>query len=345
MKTVLSKRSSRDISTPEFDVQGVDSELRLIKSLSEASQAGTDAQAAARLIQLRHNTWKCGQYPEPPLQWPPTVSADVGGATIPTIDPADISADVLCDAISRQSCLLVRGLMPERDADAMVAGIDHALDAFERRRDGDTDPALDAWFLPFVPETGQDSYAMVRHMANVNGTVFAADSPHNFQRFIDICNSMGVLDILTEYFGVRPVLSVPKTTLKRVRPDTPVGWHQDIRAYGAKTRAINMWVALSSCGTDARGLAVVPVNPGGPVEDVPPPPPLVPISDETINQLASEGTPPQEPVFEKGDVLFFDTLLPHTTQQGSGFTRDRYAMECWFFAPTTLSEIWLPLHV
>ena len=157
---------------------------------------------------------------------------------------------------------------------------------------------------------------------------------------------MGILDLLTDYFGVRPVMSVPKAAFKRVSPTgAPVGWHQDIHAYGEKTRALNMWVALSSCGRDARGLGLVPINPGGVVEKLPPPPPLLSISDETIDRLAAEGTPPVEPVFEKGDVLFFDTLLPHTTQQGDGFTRDRYALECWFFAPTTVDEIWLPLQV
>ncbi|CAA0123600.1 Uncharacterised protein [Halioglobus japonicus] len=328
-------------------LRGVDSELRLITELSDAVRKNGDAKAAAELIHLRHKVCLTGQHPPPPEHWPPTVSTNVGGTEIPTVSPGELTVEVLKDAISRQSCLLVPGLMPERDVDDIVAGIDRALDAIARRKAGDTDPSLESWFLPYVPEGAKDAYAEVRHWANMCGTVFAADSPQNFQRFVDTCNSMGVFDLLTEYFGVRPVMSVPKTTLKRVTPDTPIGWHQDIRAYGENTRALNMWVALSPCGKDARGLGVVPINPGGPVEDTPPPPPLVPISDETISRLAVEGTPAHEPLFEKGDVLFFDTVLPHTTQQGdiAKFTKNRYAMECWFFSPTTLEDIWLPLHV
>ena len=326
---------------------GVDNELRLITALADAVRNTGDAQAAAELIHLRYKVGLTGLHPAPPQQWPRAVSSNVGGAEIPTVSPEALSVEVLQDAISRQSCLLVPGLMPESDVDDMVAGVDRALDAVQRRKAGEQNSALEAWFLPFVPEGGKDAYAEVRHWANMCGTVFAADSPRNFQRFVDICSAMGVFDLLTEYFGVRPVMSVPKTTLKRVTPDTPIGWHQDIRAYGENTRALNMWVALSPCGKDARGLGVVPINPGGPVEDTPPPPPLVPISDETIDRLAAEGTPAHEPFFEKGDVLFFDTVLPHTTQQGDigKFIRNRYAMECWFFSPTTLEDIWLPLHV
>lgn len=162
---------------------------------------------------------------------------------------------------------------------------------------------------------------------------------------LDIFESMGVPDLLTSYFGERPVISHSKTSLRRVAPGTPGGWHQDVYAYGVESRALNMWVALSPCGRDAPGLALVPTNTGGPLEDLPPSPPVQIISDATIKRLAVEGAPVQEPILEKGDVLFFDTFLPHTTQQGEKFTRDRYSLDCWFFAPTTVKEHLIPLHI
>ncbi|CAA0123603.1 Uncharacterised protein [Halioglobus japonicus] len=346
MKRLFARRSAPAIPVPEYDVRGADNELRWVTTLSEAVRETSDPAAEAELIRLRHEVWQIGEYPQPPQPWPETPAAEAGGSGIPTIRPGELNAQVLSDAINRRSCLLVRGLMSKRDADELVAGTDRALEASQRRAAGETGPALDSWFLPFVPEGGKDEYSRARKWTTETGTVYAADSPRNFSRMVDICNSMGILDLLTEYFGVRPVMSVPKAAFKRVPAvDAPVGWHQDIQAYGAKTRALNMWVALSPCGKDARGLSLLPFNPGGQVEDLPPAPPLLSISDETIDRLVAEGTPAVAPVFDKGDVLFFDTLLPHTTQQGDGFSKARYALECWFFAPTTVDEIWLPLQV
>jgi hypothetical protein len=328
------------------DVQGVDDKLDRIEALTRLARVGDNTQAKVELLHVRHRIWQTGQYPEPPSQWPPETSAqNVQFADMPEISADQLTADVLHTAIRQQSCLLVHHLMSEQGTDELIAGTDRALDALHRLRSGDKNPALSSWFQRFVPRGSRDINAAIRIIAAELGTVFAAESPSNFIRLLDIVESLGILRILTEYFGVRPVLSVGKTVLKKVVPGTPGGWHQDITAFGHMTRAINMWVALTPCGREAPGLELVPTNPGGPVGNVPPPPPMAVISDAAIDQLAAESAPRCEPEFEKGDALFFDTLLPHQTQQGAAFIRTRYALECWFFAPTTVDKSWIPLHV
>lgn len=48
----------------------------------------------------------------------------------------------------------------------------------------------------------------------------------------------------------------------------------------------------------------------------------------------AEGTVTR-PIFEPGDALIFDHLNLHRTAIDPGMTRDRYAIEAWFLAPST----------
>lgn len=329
------------------DVRGVDDDLAGIETLTRTARSGGgNTVAEVKLVQLRHKVWQSGQYPVPPAHWPvPKPAPHVGGADMPTVHRSEFNVEVLRTAINQQSCLLVRGLMSPEHADMLITGTDRALDAARRRGAGETGPAVAPWFRPFVPEGSPDTYSAARAWSEALGTVLVADSPRNFRRMLDVFEAMGLLDLLTSYFGVRPVVTHSKTSLRRVAPGTPGGWHQDVYAYGVESRALNMWVALSPCGRDAPGLALVPTNTGGPLEDLPPAPPVQQLSDATIKRLEAERAPVLEPALEKGDVLFFDTLLPHQTQQGEAFTRDRYSLDCWFFAPTTVKGHLLPLHI
>ena len=45
------------------------------------------------------------------------------------------------------------------------------------------------------------------------------------------------------------------------------------------------------------------------------------------------------PVFEAGDALLFDHLFLHRTAVDPGMTRDRYAVEAWFLAPSTYGSM------
>ena len=49
------------------------------------------------------------------------------------------------------------------------------------------------------------------------------------------------------------------------------------------------------------------------------------------------------PLFEPGDALLFDDLMLHRTAAAPGLTRARYAIESWFFAPSTYPADQIPI--
>jgi hypothetical protein len=51
------------------------------------------------------------------------------------------------------------------------------------------------------------------------------------------------------------------------------------------------------------------------------------------------------PVFEPGDALIFDEVFLHRTAIDASMTKERYAIETWFFAPSLYPEKYVPLVV
>jgi ectoine hydroxylase-related dioxygenase (phytanoyl-CoA dioxygenase family) len=141
--------------------------------------------------------------------------------------------------------------------------------------------------------------------------------------------------------GERPLLTVTKTTLRRVEPVTRVnwhpdeyGWHQDGVIFGRKARAINLWLALTDCGVDAPGLDLlarrVPyflrtASHGAWVE--------YSIGNGLVELLAEGGAKIVSPAFEAGDALLFDPLTVHRSAVRQSMRRTRWAIEAWLLAP------------
>ena len=55
------------------------------------------------------------------------------------------------------------------------------------------------------------------------------------------------------------------------------------------------------------------------------------------------GSVVERPTFEAGDALLFDHLFLHRTAITGSMTRDRHAVECWFFAPSAYPAGEIPL--
>ena len=49
------------------------------------------------------------------------------------------------------------------------------------------------------------------------------------------------------------------------------------------------------------------------------------------------------PIFEPGDVLLFDDLFLHRTGSDPAMPKPRFAIESWFFGPSTFPEDYAPL--
>jgi ectoine hydroxylase-related dioxygenase (phytanoyl-CoA dioxygenase family) len=159
---------------------------------------------------------------------------------------------------------------------------------------------------------------------------------------LDLLERKGLRDILSDYLGERPGLSVKKCTLRRVPVDTGTDWHQDGAFLGPDIRTVNVWLALTDCGVEAPGLDLVPkrldlletgtegaqfdwsVGPG-------------------VVERVSTDCGVVRPFFSAGDALLFDERHLHRTGVSPGMTTERYAIETWFFAPSRYPHPQVPI--
>ena len=151
----------------------------------------------------------------------------------------------------------------------------------------------------------------------------------------------------TEYLGERPALSVRKTSLRRIPYDlnTENGWHQDGAFLGEGIRTMNFWIALTDCGVDAPSMDmvpnrlnyIVPTGTEGAQFDWS-------VSSKMIAEVC-DGGQPTHLNFKAGDAIVFDEMNLHRTSTLPEMTKDRYAIEAWFFAPSCYPMDQLPLMV
>ena len=140
--------------------------------------------------------------------------------------------------------------------------------------------------------------------------------------------------MVTRYLGERPAMTMRKSTLRCVPPLPHADWHQDGAFLGDGIRTINLWLSLSHCGEDAPGLDLVPrrldrvVETGSGGAYFP-----WSVGPGTVEE-AADGVPVLRPHFKPGDALLFDELFLHRTATNDTMTKNRYAIENWFFAPS-----------
>ena len=176
-----------------------------------------------------------------------------------------------------------------------------------------------------------------------SGAVWTADSPRMLAALTDLVAESGVTDLVTAYLGERPALSANKCTLRRVPLDTNVGWHQDGAFLGQHVRTLNLWLALGDCGTDAPGLDLVPRR----FDEVLPSGTEGAMFDWSVAADVVERSAGSvgivRPEFGAVDALLFDHLFLHSTAVEPTMTRERHAMETWFFAPAAYPDGQIPL--
>lgn len=297
-----------------------------------------------RLVQLRHEAFLALQHEAPADPWPP--HADdlfVGLDGIPEVDAIDLAVETLRAGILGHGSLIVRGLFDSATCTRLRESIPLALEAYDEHERGLPGADESPWYWPLRPTTGIDIDDGDRTWVRGGGGVLAADSPRILFDLLEAVESTVVPEVLSAHFGERPALSVKKTTLREVPPDTTTSWHQDGAFLGEGIRTVNVWVALSPCGVDAASLDVVPrrldhIVPAGidgAVFDWS-------VSDNSAER-AADGRQIVRPMFEPGDAILFDEMNLHRTGAGPGLTKPRYAVEMWFFAPSTYPVAQIPL--
>jgi hypothetical protein len=318
-------------------------------SLREAIDLYTAANASARsavtereLVQLRHRAAITSQRGPGRDAWPPEVDdpfPDVAGLPEITVDQLD--STTLGGAIQHHGALVVRNFATSR-ADMLRHAIDDALAAQDDPEHADPD---DGWHTLFEGELDQAALVFDRALTMGMGSLLAADSPRALFLFLQLIDDLGFADMVAEYLGERPLLSVNKTTFRRVREAPRPAWHQD-GSFMGDVRTVNLWVSLSHCGgdTDAIGLDLIPYR----IEELLPTgthgaeAPIVAIGQQLVEGVSTTGM--ITPEFRPGDALCFDDRFLHRTS-AADVTGERHAIEAWFFAPSHFPEQYGPLAV
>lgn len=313
-----------------------------IRLLTRTNRAHRDPSVEERLVALRHEVLTTRPHRRPASS-PPEVVAQPVHVPLAATPPSDLTVDTLRRGLAQHGCVLVRGLVPRPRAEALASGIDQALQAFD---DCEADPertSASPWFVPFRPKAGNYRTGGRLSWVRASGALWTAHSPRMLFELTELIEETGVGALVETYLGERPALSANKCTLRRVPVDTNTNWHQDGAFLGRDVRTLNLWLALSPCGVDAPGLDIVPKR----FDHVLPTGTDGALFDWSVSPaVVSEVAGPDgvvSPTFEPGDALLFDHLFLHRTGVNPGMSRERHAIETWFFAPSTYPDGQIPL--
>jgi hypothetical protein len=262
------------------------------------------------------------------------------------VEAGALTTEMLGGAVTHHGALIVRGAFAAeqvaRLADAIETTHQNQVDGEEG--DGAKLPVADtSWYQPFPVDRHNE---VLRRMVARQGGTWLADSPTSTEIVLAELERAGVTEAITGHLGERPVFSLQKSTLRRSLPAyNLVAWHQDGSFLDADVRTMNVWVALSPCGGDlpSPGLEILPTRLPGvlPVDGV-----MTPhsVSYDLVAELAQEN-PTVIPEFAPGDAILFDQILLHRTHLTEAMSQIRYALECWFFAPSHPASTYTPLLV
>ncbi|MCR9106865.1 MAG: hypothetical protein NXI15_16350 [Gammaproteobacteria bacterium] len=296
----------------------------LLQSKPAAAKAGHDLPAAN----------------DPAGDHPPTLPA----GRIPEINARDLNAQTLRTAINEAGYLIVRGFFDSGDTAELRECIDAALGARVDAEQLDAPPTDDPWYYPSPHFPGThvafSKLKQQKHYART-GSIMVIDSPRGAFRVLELYRKYGLKTLLDNYFREPAVLATRKWVFRLIEPrdlghGIGGGWHQDGRFMGEGIVALNMWVALTECGegTDAPGITLLPRRiaqiletgtRGANIDWV--------VAGALVEELAADA-PIVSPHFKEGDALFFDHFSLHRSGHEPGLTRNRYALESWFYANT-----------
>ncbi len=313
-----------------------------LELLAQANRKEPNAEIEQRCVDARRRGFVAPRPQPHSTDWPPEIPdlfSDL--RQIPEISVELLDAPRLASALRHHGALLVRGLLPSATAQSLSADIRRAFDAAEASHAGAPVTDTAPWYVPFDAGEGYD-FGVIEHQFFRFGAVLACEAPRPMFNAIEALRATPIGETIAEYFGEWPALSAKKTSLRRAQPDSQSEWHQDGAFLGPDTRTVNVWTALTPCGVDA---------------------PSVDVFARRFNEIVATGTEDAmhtwsvsraqaqrlgaedivRPEFDAGDALMFDQFTLHRTSTSPSMTRDRYALESWFFAPSTYPYEQVPL--
>ena len=337
------------------DVVALEAEGRLEEAIDLLTRLNRQAARPAwdrRLVRMRHDAFARMDRAGGRATWPPEVADPFPAqrAVVPEVVAGELDADVLGGSLVHHGCLLVRGLFADDAVARLRTDIDEAFAACDAAVAGAPRGPEDPWYVPFRTSEEHPEYPQVgyfrRSWVREAGGVLTVDSPRALFDLTVAFQDVGLDRVVEGYLGERPALAVDKCTLRRVPLDlSGTDWHQDGAFLGQGIRTVNVWLSLSRCGggAAAQGMDLVPrridrilpTGTGGAQFEWS-------VGPEVVAEVSAEA-PVVSPTFEAGDVLLFDDLFLHRTALLPDRTEERYAVETWFFAPSSYPDTQIPL--
>ena len=192
----------------------------------------------------------------------------------------------------------------------------------------------------FSPEQVQHllAHSEENSTASPHGPIPLGCSAQVLQVLLEVYRECGLLRTVREYLGNEAVLFAERAKLRHHRGDRDryavIPWHQDVNFFGDQCYALNCWAAITPCGEDNPGLAVVPrrteLRHGWDSEELAPLDYGKCLSEGEIEAL-SRDFPVVTPVFEPGDAILFDEMTIHTTRPKPWKRPDQIVAISWFF--------------
>jgi hypothetical protein len=308
---------------------------------TEANRGIRAAELERRLVSWRADAFATMDRSPGRSPWPARYSDPFPGLRgVPEIDAAELTVDMLGGAFQHHGMLLVRDLIAGTDAARLRTGIDRALRARDAYNSGMPVEETSPWYAETPLDTPTGS------MRGWGGSLWTADSPRMMYDLLDLYRRHGLIDVMTEYLAEPLTLSIGKSTLRLMEPKGVHDWHQDGAFLGADVRTVNVWLALSDCGVDAPGLDVVAERLPGVVETGSHGANFHwSVGHGLVEELRQGGAEVASPIFRPGDALLFNHLMLHRTGVRPEMTKNRWAIESWFFTPSTFPMDQGPLMV
>jgi Phytanoyl-CoA dioxygenase (PhyH) len=313
--------------------------VEALDALTEANRRERSTAYDRQLVRLRHDAVGQIQTARGPTVWPRAVPDPFPGLSgLVEASAHELEADLVSGAILHHGCLLVRGLLSSATVACLIEDVDRSFEAQERWRALPAEDRRTAggsqspFFQPFNLDDDADLNYRLRigRMIRDYNSVHLADSP---AALFDVCGALedcGVRQLVSEHFGERPLMTISKSSLRRLPyKEKTLSWHQEIAVFkNPGQRAINCWISLSECGRDAPGLEILPMR----VAEIERQGQGYGLASNLLETLALDAA--VVPLFEPGDALLFDDLLVHRTAMSERMTKVRYSIENWLFAPS-----------
>lgn len=307
-----------------------------VEVLAVENRASRHFELERRMVQLRHRAGIALIQAEgsPPMAEPDYDALKVEG-NVPEIQASEMTPELARAAMLKHGCLIIRGVVSEEEATEMRDNIELSFQARDNA-------VIDGFYEEFEPDP-PFNILLERSWVRDGGGIWGADSPKFLFEMFDAFNRVGLQSLIEGYLGEKPAFSLNKCTLRRVLPDAATAWHQD-GAFMGDVKAVNVWMALSRCGDVAPGLDIVPRR----IDEILPTGTDDSMFDWTISDRVAEEAagdlPILRPVFNPGDIILFDDVFVHRTGvDNETMTETRYAIESWFFGPSTFPDDYVPI--